>query len=153
MAEESEELEKREEELRKREHDFMESMKGKTIGEILEHPESKRLDEERKALADDRRRLTTTRTKMLTVKKLMDYLATQNPDACVLAYEQNSLAYIEQLPDLPNPAICTVAEAKKRSEESLRSWFKDSEDKEAKIKERLDEEFRYAKDDDIIIEF
>ena len=35
----------------------------------------------------------------------------------------------------------------------MRSWFKDSEDKEAKIKERLDEEFRYAKDDDIIIEF
>ena len=149
----TEEIEKKEQELRKREQAFMESMKGKTLGEISEHPESKKLDEERKALSDVRRALTLPTTRMLTVRKLIDFLSKQNPDACVLAYEQNSFAYIEQFPDLPNPSVCTVADAKKRAEESWRGWFKDSENAEARIRAKLEEEFRYAQDDDIIIEF
>lgn len=148
-----EEIEKKEQELREREHAFMESMKGKTMGEISEHPESKRFDEERKALADARRALAPHRTEMLTVRKLMDFLSRQNPDACILAYEPNSLAYIEQFPDLPNSSICTVAEAKKRDEEGLRGWFRGCEDAERKVQERLAETFRYAQDDDVVIEF
>ena len=146
-------IEEKEKALAEKELKFMESMKGRTMAEILSHPESKRLDEERKALADERRTAAPPRTRMLTVKKLIDFLSKQNPDACVLAYEQNSFAYIEQLPDLPNPSVCTVADAKKRAEESWRSWFKDSEDAETRVKEKLDEEFRYAQDDDVIIEF
>jgi hypothetical protein len=146
-------IEEKEKALAEKERKFMESMKGRTMAEISSHPESKKLDEERKALADERRALTLPRTRMLTVRKLIDFLSKQNPDACVLAYEPNSFAYIEQFPDLPNPSVCTVADAKKRAEESWRGWFKDSEDAGTRVKEKLDEEFRYAQDDDVIIEF
>lgn len=146
-------FEEREKELVEKEKAFMESMKGKMMGEILEHPELKRLEEERKALADERRMESPSRSRMLTVRKLMDYLATQDPDACVLAYEQNSLAYIEQLPELPNESICTVAEKKARVEEGMRSWYRGCEDAEEKVKEHIKTTFRYSRDNDVIIEF
>lgn len=146
-------FEEREKELVEKEKAFMESMKGKMMGEILEHPEFKRLEEERKALADERRMESLPRSRMLTVRKLMDYLATQDPDSCVLAYEQNSFAYIEQLPELPNESICTVAEKKVRIEEDMRSWYKGCEDAEEKVKEHIKTTFRYSMDNDVIIEF
>jgi len=146
-------IEEREKELKMKEEAFMDSMKGRTMGEIMEHPESKRLDEERKALAEERRMELLPRTRMLTVRKLMDYLATQDPDACVLAYEANSLAYIEQLPTLPNESICTVAEMKAREENHLRGWYKGCEDAEERIREDIKTIFRYSKDNDVIIGF
>ena len=93
------------------------------------------------------------RTKMLTVQKLIDYLKTQDPNACVLAYEHNSDAYIEQLPGLPSPDILTVAEAKKIMREDLESWYKDVSDAQVKIENDMSTVFRYAKDNDVIIRF
>lgn len=93
------------------------------------------------------------RTEMLTVQKLIDYLKTQDPNACILAYEGNSFAYIEQLPDLPNRHICTVAEHKVAAKKWLEQWHRDEVDSAKKVKETMDEEYRYAKDNDVIIEF
>ena len=91
---------------------------GKSMGEIMEA--------EKKVLADKLPQIDGAhdsfmhdRTRMLTVQKLIDYLKTQDPNACILAYEQNSDAYIEQLPDLPSHDILTVAEAKKIMREDL----------------------------------
>ena len=93
------------------------------------------------------------RTKMLTVQKLIDYLKTQDPNACILAYERNSDAFIEQLPDLPNFDILTVAEARKIMREDLESWYKDTRDAQINIENDLSTIFRYAEDNDVIIRF
>ena len=45
-------IEEKEKAMAEKELKFMESMKGRTMAEILSHPESKRLDEERKALVE-----------------------------------------------------------------------------------------------------
>ena len=93
------------------------------------------------------------RTKMLTVQKLVDYLKTKDPDACILAWEPNSYAYIEQLPGLPSPEICTVAEDKSHTIENLKQWYKNSDDADAKIEQEIRLSYRYAKDNDIVIRF
>lgn len=90
---------------------------------------------------------------MLTVRKLIEYLKTQDPDANILAYEPNSRAYIEQFPDLPNLQICTVAEDKVREETFARGWFRGDLDLEKKVKDHLEETYRYAKDTDIVLNF
>jgi len=54
---------------------------------------------------------------MLTVKDVIKYLKTQKPDACILGYETNSRAYIEQFKDIPNMYIRTVREDKIRQRE------------------------------------
>lgn len=91
------------------------------------------------------------RGNMLTVQKLIDFLKTCNPNACVLGFEVNSNAYIEQLPNLPNHLISTVADDKKREEELLNQWYDGYEDKAFRIKNQMDEIYRYAKDDDVVI--
>lgn len=78
------------------------------------------------------------RTRMLTVQKLIDYLKTQDPNACILAYEQNSFAYIEQMPELPSLDICTVAEDKKNLEESLCRWYKGDPKADEKILKEIE---------------
>jgi dTDP-4-dehydrorhamnose reductase len=88
---------------------------------------------------------------MLTVGKLMNYLDKQPKTAKVLAYEQNSNAYIEQCPDLPGMFISNVKEHKAKTKEFYENVYKDSEDKDEKIASELEEQYRYAKDDDIII--
>lgn len=90
---------------------------------------------------------------MLTVKDLIEYLKTQNPDACVVGYEQNSCAYIEQMKDLPNQYICTVEEMKKLDRVHYESWYKDSspEDRAKKVEEHIAEIYRYTEDDDVIL--
>lgn len=126
---------------------------GKTMAEITKL-EKKVFDEKRPEIdASHSKYVEEGRSKMLTVQKLIDYLKTQDPNACILAYEPNSDAYIEQLPELPNPDVENVAEAKKRLESNLRYWYKDSENSEEKIKQDLDIVFRYAKDNDVIIRF
>lgn len=126
---------------------------GKTMAEITKL-EKKVFDEKRPEIdASHSKYVEEGRSKMLTVQKLIDYLKTQDPNACILAYEPNSDAYIEQLPELPSSDVENVAEAKKRLESNLRSWYKDSENAEEKIKRDLEIVFRYAKDNDVIIRF
>lgn len=125
---------------------------GKTMGEIMEL-EKKDFDKRQPEIDAAHEKYADDRSKMLTVQKLIDYLKTQDPNACILAYEPNSDAYIEQLPELPSPDVESVAEAKKRLESNLRSWYKDSENAEEKIKRDLETVFRYAKDNDVIIRF
>ena len=124
----------------------------KTMAEIIEL-EKKDFDKRRHEIDVAHEKYTDSRSKMLTVQKLIDYLKTQDPDACILAYEPNSDAYIEQLPELPSPDIENVVEAKKRLESNLRSWYKDTKNAEEKIKRDLETVFRYAKDNDVIIRF
>ena len=124
----------------------------KTMAEIIEL-EKKDFDKRRPEIDVAHEKYTDSRSKMLTVQKLIDYLKTQDPDACILAYEPNSDAYIEQLPNLPSPDIENVVDAKKRLESNLRSWYKDTKNAEEKIKRDLETVFRYAKDNDVIIRF
>ena len=126
---------------------------GKNMGDIMESENARK--EILRDEIDERHEyfINSNRTNMLTVQKLIDYLKTQDPNACILAYEENSFAYIEQLPKLPSPDICTVAEDKIRMRESLESWYKNSPDAEMKIKKEIEQTFRYAKDNDVIIRF
>lgn len=126
---------------------------GKTMGEIqeIENARFKKIqpmiDEKHKEFCG------TDRTRMLTVQKLIDYLKTQDPNACILAYEPNSLAYIEQLPGLPSSDVCTVKEDREKQREFLKNWYKDTPNTEQKIEDELAEMYRYAQDNDVIIKF
>ncbi len=125
---------------------------GKSLGEIIEL-EDARTDAMRQEVdADHDAAIADERAKMLTVQKLIDYLKTQDPGACILAYEDNSFAYIEQWPVLPNPGICTVKEHKARMRESLASWYKGTDGASEKIEHDISKAYRYAKDNDVIIE-
>ena len=93
------------------------------------------------------------RSRMLTVQKLIDYLKTQDPNACVLAYERNSNAYIEQWPDLPSADICTVAEDKRSTKKYLEHWYKKCSDAKQRIESDIADLYRYAQDSDIVIKF
>lgn len=93
------------------------------------------------------------RSKMLTVKKLIEFLEKQDPNACILAYEPNSFAYIEQWPDLPNSDICTVKQDKAETQKHLENWYKGIPNAQEKIKKEIEKTYRYAKDNDIVIKF
>ena len=126
---------------------------GKNMGEITKL-EQERFDEKKPEI--DKKHedfVNESRKHMLTVRKLVAWLQQQDQDACVLAYEPNSDAYIEQLDDLPNCDICTVAKAKKDMHDSLKSWYRDTSDADEKIKRDIDIIFRYSKDNDVIIRF
>ena len=138
----------RDEDAVKRQEEYVD----KTMGEIMEL-EKQDFDKRRPEIDAAHEKYADGRSKMLTVQKLIDYLKTQDPNACILAYEPNSDAYIEQLPELPSSDVENVAEAKKRLESNLRSWYKDTENAEEKIKRDLETVFRYAKDNDVIIRF
>lgn len=97
--------------------------------------------------------ISSGRSRMLTVKKLIEWLQTQDPDACVLAYDQNSDAYIEQLPALPSYDICNVAQCKKDMRGSLEQWYRGCEDADKRIDRDLRTVFRYAEDNDIVLRF
>ena len=94
-----------------------------------------------------------SRKEMLTVQRLIDFLKTQDPDACILAYESNSDAYIEQFPTLPSPDVMNVKMAKEQMKEDLKSWYRDTPDAESKIDKDISTVFRYAQDTDVIIRF
>ena len=126
---------------------------GKTMAEISELEDARKEALRDEIDAKHEEFLKMDRTQMLTVQKLIDYLKKQDPNACVLAYEQNSFAYIEQSPELPSHDICTVAEDKKNMEESLRSWYKNDSEVDIKIKKEIEMTYRYAKDNDVIIRF
>lgn len=132
---------------------FNELYSGKKMSEIqeLENARFKEL----KSMIDEKHNefCDKDRTKMLTVQKLIDYLKTQDPNACILAYEVNSMAYIEQFPNLPNSDICTVKEAREEHRENLKNWYKNTPNATKKIEEEIANTYRYAKDNDIIIKF
>ena len=132
--------------------DINKAYAGKNMSEIMKE-EKLRQDIIRDDVDAKHNEICGDRTRMLTVQKLIDYLKTQNPNACILAYENNSFAYIEQWPDLPNHDILTVAEDKKLMEKDLKNWYKGIQDADKKIKADIEKTYRYAKDDDIIIKF
>ena len=97
---------------------------------------------------------------MLTVESLIEWLKIQDPKACILGFETNSNAYIEQFRELPNRSICTVKDAKEDERTWIRSFYKDSDPKkegfetlEELVEAKIAEVFRYAKDNDVIIRF
>ena len=126
---------------------------GKSMAEIHKAEEARRDSIKEEIDIEHTSFVKNGREKMLTVQKLIDYLKTQDPNACILAYEDNSFAYIEQWPDLPNQDICTVAETKKDMRESLKQWYKGTENADEKIEKEIADTFRYAKDNDIVIKF
>lgn len=134
---------------------YNKNYKGKSMSEIMEI-EKKLFDEKRSEIdAAHEKWLENSRKGMLTVQRLIDFLKTQDPNACILAYESNSDAYIEQLPTLPSPDILNVAMAKKQMHDDLKSWYykEDTEDADKKIEHDISTVFRYAKDNDVIIRF
>lgn len=92
---------------------------------------------------------------MLTVADMIDWLKKQNPKACILGFEPNSNAWIEQFKDLPSMSIRTVKQEKESEREHLQQWYRhDPEDvRNKKIEEEMKTVFRYAEDDDIVIRF
>lgn len=133
--------------------EYIKRYTGKNMGEITEL-ESMRF-EENKPEIDKKHEVFAEecRQRMLTVGKLVAWLQKQDQDACILAYEPNSDAYIEQLDDLPNYDICTVAKAKADMRRGLLDWYRDIPDKESKVDKSVSIVFRYAKDNDVIIKF
>ena len=87
---------------------------------------------------------------MLTVQKLIDYLKKQDPNAYILSYEPNSNALTHNLGNLPNIQICTVAEDKIYHEKNLQSFYRCCDNKEEKIKEDMNEMYRYSNENDIV---
>lgn len=134
-------------------HERMNSYIGKNMNEIHEL-ELKHFNDI-KPIIDSKHDdfIKDSRKSMLTVQRLIDYLKTQDPNACILAYEPNSDAYIEQFPTLPSPDVLNVADAKKQMQEDLKSWYRNIPDAEQKIKDDMDRVFRYAEDTDVIIRF
>jgi hypothetical protein len=51
---------------------------------------------------------------------------------------------------LPNIQICTVAKDKIYHEKNLQSFYRGSDNKEEKIKEDMNEMYRYSNDNDIV---
>lgn len=133
-------------------HERSKSYVGKNMSEIIEL--EKKVFEERKPEIDAAHKAyASSRKNMLTVKRLIDWLMTQDPDACILAYEANSDAYIEQFPELPSPDVLNVADAKKQMQEDLRAWYKNIPDADAKVENDIATVFRYADDKDVVIRF
>ena len=93
------------------------------------------------------------RKDMLTVGRLVKWLLQQDQDACILAWENNSCAYIEQFPDLPNSDICTVEQCIAETRKNLKQWYRGTADAEKKIEDEIGMSFRYAKPNDVIIKF
>lgn len=131
---------------------YDENYKGKSMSEIMDI-EQKIFDEKQPEIDDVHAKWLEGRGRMLTVQKMIDWLKTQDPNGCILAYEPNSDAYIEQLPSLPSSDVLNVAMAKKQMKDDLQSWYKDTEDADKKIERDISTVFRYAKDNDVIIRF
>lgn len=126
---------------------------GKTMGEIQDR-EKKLFDAKRPAIDLAHGDFVKEgRKRMLTVGKLVEWLQKQDQDACVLAWEDNSCAYIEQMPDVPNCDVCTVEKCREDTRESLRQWYRGTEGAEEKIEHEIETMFRYAEPGDVIIKF
>ena len=125
---------------------------GKNMAEITEL-EQEDFEKRKPEIDEAHEKWIESRKGMLTVQRLIDFLKTQDPDACILAYEPNSDAYIEQFPSLPSPDILNVKMAKEQMKEDLKSWYKHTTDADKKIERDMSTIFRYAQDNDVIIRF
>ncbi len=126
---------------------------GKSMMEIMDAENARHAEISAYVDGEHDKFLKDGRSRMLTVQKLIDYLKTQDPNACILAYENNAFAYIEVPGKLPSNSICTVAEDKKAYEDDLRNFYKSTLDADSKIKQEIELTYRYANDNDIIIRF
>jgi len=97
---------------------------------------------------------------MLTVETLISWLKTQDPKACILGFETNSNAYIEQFKEIPNRYICNVKDAKEDERKWLYNFYRDTDPKkegfdtlEELVEAKVAEVFRYAHDNDIVVNF
>ena len=125
---------------------------GKKMSEIQEL-EQKHFDEHRPEIDAAHEKWIESRKGMLTVQRLIDFLKTQDPEACILAYEPNSDAYIEQFPTLPSPDVLNVKMAKEQMQNDLKKWYRDTPDADKKIERDISIVFRYAQDSDVVIRF
>ena len=126
---------------------------GKTMSEISEL-ERKHFEEVKPEIDGKHDEfIANGRARMLTVRRLIEWLQTQDPDACILAYEQNSDAYIEQFPELPSPDVLNVKMAKEKMREDLANWYRNTPDADTKIERDISTVFRYAQDNDVVIRF
>lgn len=90
---------------------------------------------------------------MLTVKDIINFLKTQDPDALVLGFEMNSNAYISQFKE-PQRYFIPVHKAKEDERKYRRNYYKGmpEEEMEKRISLDIEEIFRYSRNNDIIIE-
>jgi len=110
------------------------------------------------ANADKTAKLRDRSEIMLTVEVLIKWLQTQDPKACILAFEPNSNAYTEQFRDIPNHCITTVRDAKERERDYVRQMYAKVPPEtygcatlDEVVENRVKEVFRYAQDSDIVI--
>lgn len=94
---------------------------------------------------------------MMTVESLIEFLKTQDPKACILAFETNSNAYTEQFRELPSHYVCSVRDAKEQERAWLKQFYRGSDPKkegydslEDLVEAKVKEVFRYAEDTDVI---
>ena len=94
---------------------------------------------------------------MMTVGSLMEFLKTQDPNACILAFETNSNAYVEQTRELPSYHVCKVKDAKEQERIWLKQFYRGSDPKkegydslEELVEAKVKEVFRYAEDEDVV---
>lgn len=125
---------------------------GMNMAEIIEH-EKEDFDKRKPEIDAAHDKWLESRKGMLTVQRLIDFLKTQDPSACILAYEPNADAYIEQFPTLPSPDVMNVKMAKEQMKEDLKSWYRDTPDADKKIEREISIVFRYSQDNDVIIRF
>lgn len=96
-------------------------------------------------------------THMMTVESLIEFLKTQDPKGCILAFETNSNAYIEQFRELPSNYVCSVKDAKEQERSWLKQFYRGTDPKkegyntlEELVEAKVKEVFRYAEDSDVV---
>lgn len=87
---------------------------------------------------------------MLTVKDVMDYLKDKDPNSLVLIYEPNSFAYISQFKD-PKMSFVKVSDAKIEERKYWEKFYKGNKNKEKIVNDKVEELFRYSRNNDIIM--
>lgn len=85
--------------------------------------------------------------KLLTVKDLIEYLQTRNPNAKILRIESNTGDW----QDTPDFMVHTVAEEKTRTLEYLKSFFQTEDPHNPKVGKEMVDIFKYANDDDVVL--
>ena len=90
---------------------------------------------------------------MLTVRKLIEWLQKQDPDALVYRFETNTGDW-QEIPDdfdrFPG-WFETVAQGKKRDRKSLRSMYKGNPNIDEKVKEELKDIYKYTEPNGVLI--
>lgn len=96
---------------------------------------------------------TDVRNGVLTVGMLVERLRQFDPDAKVLMFENNSFAYISQFAGSEKQLISSVENHKKMTRARSASFYAGSPDATKKIEKDQAELYRYASDNDVIVDF